>query len=87
MPPSRPLSRLYQPRNPLFWLMLTLNGLSPLLAWVVHNHPLTAWATLLLTGFALGNAILGTFLLWRLLRDEPAAPARDSGTRDDTLAS
>jgi len=77
MPPSRPLSRLYQPRNPLFWLMLTLNSLSPLLAWVVHNRPLNAWATLLLTAFALGNALFGTFLLWRLLRDEPDAPAAD----------
>ena len=83
MQPSRPLSRLYQPRNPLFWLMITLNSLSPLLAWVVHNRPLNAWATLLLTGFAVGNAILGTFLLWRLLRDEPAAPARDGKTDPD----
>lgn len=55
--------------------MITLNSLSPMLAWVVHNRPLNAWATVLLTGFALGNAVLGTFLLWRLLRDEPAAPA------------
>ena len=70
--------------------MLTLNGLSPMLAWVVHNRPLNAWATVLLTGFALGNAILGTFLLWRLLRDEPAVPAlpaQDSGTQDEKLAS
>jgi hypothetical protein len=85
MQPSRPLSRLYQPRNPLFWLMLTLNSLSPLLAWVVHNRPLNALATVLLTGFALGNAVLGTFLLWRLLRDEPlpVAPAQDSKTAQD----
>ncbi|WP_411878233.1 hypothetical protein [Polaromonas sp. YR568] len=76
-PPSGPLSRLYQPRNPLFWLMLTLNALSPALAWVVNNRPLNAWATVVLTCFALGNAVLGTFLLWRLLREEPAAPAQD----------
>jgi hypothetical protein len=87
MQPSRPLSRLYQPRNPLFWLMLTLNVLSPALAWVVHNRPLNAWATVLLTCFALGNALLGTFLLWRLLRNEPAAPAPKAGARDDTLAN
>jgi len=80
--PSRPLSRLYQPRNPLFWLMLMLNALSPTLAWVVHNRPLNAWATVLLTCFALGNAFLGTFLLWRLLREEPPA-----STRDDTNPS
>jgi uncharacterized membrane protein len=87
MQPSRPFSRLYQPRNPLFWLMLTLNALSPALAWVVHNRPLNAWAALLLTGFAVGNALLGTFLLWRLLRDEPAAPRQAPAARDDTLAN
>ena len=85
MQPSRPLSRLYQPRNPLFWLMLALNSLSTLLAWVVHNRSLNAWAALLLTCFAVGNAILGTFLLWRLLRDEPAAPAQ--GNKADPDAS
>ena len=76
-PPSRPLSRLYQPRNPLFWLMITLNALSPALAWVVNNRPLNTWATVVLTCFALGNAVLGTFLLWRLLREEPAVPAQE----------
>lgn len=76
------LLRLYQPRNPLFWLMLVLNGLSPLLAWVVHNRPLNAWATVLVTCFALGNAVIGTFLLWRLLRNEPAMPAQNAGAQD-----
>jgi hypothetical protein len=80
-PPSGPLSRLYQPRNPLFWLMLTLNALSPALAWVVNNRPLNAWATVLLTCFALGNAVIGTFLLWRLLRQEPAAPAQGDANK------
>lgn len=69
------LSRLYQPRNPLFWLMLVLNGLSPLLAWVVHNRPLNTVATLVVTCFAIGNAVLGMWLAWRLLRDEPVGPA------------
>jgi hypothetical protein len=82
MKPSRPLSRLYQPRNPLFWLMLTLNALSPALAWVVHNRPLNAWAAVLVTCFALGNAVIGTFLLWRLLRDDPAAPPQNTEAPD-----
>jgi hypothetical protein len=73
------LSRLYQPRNPLFWLMLVLNGLSPLLAWVVNNRPLNMAATLLVTCFAIGNALLGMWLAWRLMQDEarnePAGPA------------
>ena len=68
------LTRLYQPRNPLFWLMLAFNGLSPMLAWIVHNRPLNMPATLMVAFFALGNAVLGTWLAWRLMRDEPAAP-------------
>ncbi|MEO7888006.1 hypothetical protein [Polaromonas sp.] len=69
------LARLYQPRNPLFWLMLVLNGLSPLLAWVVHNRPLNAAATVMVTCFAIGNAVLGMWFAWRLLQSEPAAAA------------
>jgi len=53
--------------------MLVLNGLSPLLAWVVQNRPLNTAATLVVTCFAIGNAVLGMWLVWRLLREEPAA--------------
>lgn len=76
------LSRLYQPRNPLFWLMLVLNGLSPLLAWVVHNRPLNTVAILVLTCFAFGNAVLGMWFAWRLLRDEPAAASAQDMPQD-----
>lgn len=79
------LSRLYQPRNPLFWLMLVLNGLSPLLAWVVHNRPLNTTGTLVLTCFAIGNAVLGMWFAWRLLQDEPAGPA--AGNDSDSANS
>lgn len=54
--------------------MLVLNGLSPLLAWVVHNRPLNTVATLVVTFFAIGNAVLGMWSAWRLLRDEPTRP-------------
>lgn len=67
-------SRLFQPRNPLFWMMVTLNVLSAALAWIVQNRPLATWASLVVMGFALGNALLGTWLVWRLLRDEPDRP-------------
>lgn len=80
-------SRIYQPRNPLFWLMLVLNGLSPLLAWVVHNRPLNAMATLVVTCFAIGNALLGMWLAWRLLRDEPAAPPQNKSAAGNDPAS
>jgi len=65
------LSRLFQPRNPFFWLMLLLNALSAALAWVVQNRPLNGWASLVVGVFAVGNALIGSWLIWRLLRDEP----------------
>ncbi len=68
------LSRLFQPRNPLFWMMLAINALSTALAWIVHNRPLNTLAMVIVGVFALSNALIGTWLMWRLVRDEPAAP-------------
>ena len=34
------LARLWQPRNPAFWMMLVLNLLSSLLAWVLRSYTL-----------------------------------------------
>ena len=70
------LSRLFQPRNPLFWMAVALNVLSAMLAWIVQNRELHAWAALLVGGFALANAVVGSWLVWRLLRDTPAVPER-----------
>lgn len=70
------ISRLFQPRNPLFWLMLLLNGLSPLLAWIVRNRPLNGWGVAVVTTFAIGNAVIGIWLAWRLMR-EPASTQSD----------
>jgi hypothetical protein len=62
------LSRLFQPRNPLFWLMVALNVLSSALVWIVHNQPLSLLGMLVVAGFALGNGVLGTWLAWRLVK-------------------
>jgi len=62
------LLRLYQPRNPLFWLMLVLNLLSYGLAWIVQNRALNTLGMLLVAGFALVNALLGMWLMWRLMQ-------------------
>lgn len=51
---------------------MALNALSAALAWIVHNRVLDTWATLIVGGFALSNALIGSWLVWRLLRDEPA---------------
>ena len=71
------LAHLWQPRNPAFWLMVMLNLLSTVLAWVSRNYPLTPVAKLVVTVFAIGNALLGLRLMWGLMRDEP--PAANAG--------
>ena len=65
------LLRLYQPRNPLFWFMVALNVLSYALAWIVQNRGLNTLGMLLIGGFALVNAVIGMWLMWRLLKTAP----------------
>ena len=67
------LLRIYQPRNPLFWIMLALNALSYALAWIVQNRSLNTMGMLLVGGFALVNAVLGMWLLWRLAQAAPGS--------------
>jgi len=69
------LSRLFQPRNPLFWIMLSLNALSMVIGWLLHHRPLNNLGMLVLGGFALSNAILGTWLAWRLVKEPPDSAA------------
>jgi hypothetical protein len=61
-------NRLYQPRNPHFWIMLSLNLLSLVLGWITRSYSLTALGAILVTAFAIGNGLLGTYLAWRLVR-------------------
>jgi len=68
------LARLWQPRNPAFWLMVVLNLLSTALAWVARSYDLAPLAALVVAGFALGNAVIGLRLMWLLVRDEPGRP-------------
>lgn len=72
------LTRLWQPRNPAFWLMVALNLLSTLLAWVARSYDLAPLAALMVAGFAVANALIGLRLMWLLMRDEPTRPARDA---------
>ena len=72
------LSRLWQPRNPAFWLMVALNLLSTVLAWIARRFDLAPVAALMVAAFAIGNALLGVYLMWLLMRDDPARPARDT---------
>ena len=72
------LGRLWQPRNPAVWLMVALNLLSTLLAWVARSYELAPAAALMVTGFAVANALIGLRLMWLLMRDEPARPVSDA---------
>jgi hypothetical protein len=58
--------RLWQPRNPLFWLVLGLNVLSSVLVLGFHTLPLADTPRLLLGLLALVDTLLGWWLLRRL---------------------
>jgi uncharacterized membrane protein AbrB (regulator of aidB expression) len=64
------LTRLFQPRNPKFWLWVVLNVLSTVLAWVLRTHTLPLGVMLLVAAFALGNAVLGVRLMLSLWRGD-----------------
>lgn len=72
------LRRLYQPRNPLFWLMVLLNLLSTGLAWVSRSYDLTPLAAAIVASMGIGNALLGLRLMFLLMRDPPAPAAAPS---------
>ena len=61
------LNRLIQPRNPLFWLMVALNLLSMILGWITHIHSPGVFVSLIMVVFVIGNAVLGAYLMWRLV--------------------
>jgi uncharacterized membrane protein HdeD (DUF308 family) len=68
-PLRRSLLRLWQPRRGLFWLMLAFNALSSVLAWALHLMQPTGALLVLLTLFALGNVLMGWWLLSILWRE------------------
>lgn len=70
------LSRLIQPRRPVFWLILVLNVLTMVLVWIVEARALVGLPRFILLAFALCNAVLGMWLTLRLLNGV--------GEKDDT---
>lgn len=61
------LSRLFQPKNPLFWLLVTLNLLSVALSHIAQNYPLNTLGTTLLLITSVINVVLSSYLAWRLV--------------------
>ena len=70
----RSLSRLWQPRRGLFWLMLAFNVLGSVLGWALHLMQPQGALLVLMTLFALGNAAMGWWLLSILWRDGAEKP-------------
>jgi hypothetical protein len=61
------LSRLFQPKNPQFWLLVTLNVLSLALSHIAQNFNLNTLGTTLLIIVSVINVALSSFLAWRLV--------------------
>ena len=74
-------SRLWQPRNPAFWMMLVLNVLSSILAWILRSYPLVPLAMAVVAAFALMNAWLGLRLAIGLMREDSPPGDQTSGAR------
>jgi redox-regulated HSP33 family molecular chaperone len=66
------LSRLIQPRNPQFWVLIALNGLSTAISWILRTRDLPAAVTVVLAGFAVCNVLLGLWIAFRLMNDDVA---------------
>jgi hypothetical protein len=59
--------RIYQPANPLFWILLVLNLLSMALSYIAQNYTLNSLGSLLVIAFAVINAVISAWLAWRLI--------------------
>jgi hypothetical protein len=62
------LSRLYQPDNPLFWLLVVLNLLSTGITYILRSQDLATSITLVLAAFALANFAIGIRIALQLMR-------------------
>lgn len=67
------LSRLYQPRNPQFWLLVILNLLSSAISYILRTYEITGVVALMLGGFAIANVLVGIHIAWRLVGTQPTA--------------
>jgi len=65
------LSRLYQPRNPQFWLLIVLNLLSTGISYILRSRDLPMLVTLVLAAFALANFVIGIRIALQLMRERP----------------
>lgn len=63
------IGRLFQFRNPLFWIFVLLNGLSTVISYLLRTQEFSLPIALVLASFALGNMIYGLRIAVRLMRE------------------
>jgi len=61
------ISRLFQPKNPIFWILVALNLVSLALSHIAQNDPLITLGTWVIAVSALLNALVSALLAWRLV--------------------
>jgi hypothetical protein len=71
------LSRLYQPRNPRFWLLVALNALSTGISHILRSQELAWPVTVVLAAFALANFVIGILVALQLMREPSPGVAPD----------
>jgi hypothetical protein len=73
------LRRLWQPRNPLFWMMVAFNALSSLCSWALRALPLNNVGLLLVSAIALMNVGFGLLAAWKLMQGGGSSADRGDG--------
>ncbi len=79
---SEAVQRLYQPRQPLFWVAVAFNLLGAVMLLALQSGQLSTPAQWLTALLALSNNILGGWAVWRLWRGDSGL-----GRRDDVSVS
>ena len=69
--------RLYQPRQPLFWVAVSFNLLGAVMLLALQSGQLTPLAQWLTALLALANNALGGWAVWRLWRGDSGLGRRD----------
>jgi hypothetical protein len=64
-------SRLFQPKNPQFWLLVALNLLSAAISWLLQSREFPPAIMLALATFALANFWLGLRIALWLMKEPP----------------
>lgn len=53
------------------WLVIALNVLNAVVIWMLHNWPLDTAGKWVLVVFGLSNALLGTWLMVKIIKEPP----------------